>query len=235
MVDSSSSKHGRSVDAVIKFFVLDQNHNKYYTTPGPDSLMRFHSLKLLHGIDRFIDLSAFQLPSNGYLVNDKCVFGTEVFIIKQAPKVEMLILHDEEYSSFHILKFKSSSLSLGDSCGSELFTSGDFIWKIRLYPFGCADYTWVNISVTLILHDESTLPKNSSIYFEYKISLLNKEELENIDFTGYNYFNSSSPSLYFKKVLDLNRFLDEENGFLVDDSCSFRVAVTILGVVNTTP
>ncbi|XP_047309374.1 MATH domain and coiled-coil domain-containing protein At2g05420-like [Impatiens glandulifera] len=119
-------KSGWPINAVIKFFVLNQINNKYYTTPGPDSVVAFHPLSKLSGIDRFIDLPTFELSSNGYLVDDKCVFGTEVLLVKQDPKLEVLILPDEDscLTGSHIWKIKSfSSLSL-DNYDSENFTCG---------------------------------------------------------------------------------------------------------------
>lgn len=41
---------------------------------------RFHGLKLEWGFDKFIPLEVFNDASNGYLVDDTCVFGAEVFV-----------------------------------------------------------------------------------------------------------------------------------------------------------
>ena len=41
---------------------------------------RFNGVKLEWGFDKFIPLEAFNDASNGYFVDDTCVFGAEVFV-----------------------------------------------------------------------------------------------------------------------------------------------------------
>ncbi|XP_047309366.1 uncharacterized protein LOC124912762 [Impatiens glandulifera] len=206
LVDTSSFEFGWPINAVIKFFVLDQNTNKYSTTLGPDSVMLFNPLSKLYGIDRFIDLPTFELSSNGYLVNDQCVFGTEI----------------ESFSSSY------------DRYESENFNCGDFEWSISIRPKGNVDDK-DNIIYVYLWLDELTLPKNSQVYAKYKICLLNKDKLDNICVKGYDFFNASSLCCCVRtKSLAWNEFLDVQNGFLVDNSCSIEVNVTILGVVNST-
>lgn len=41
---------------------------------------RFGELKLQCSFDQFIPLTTFNNTSNGYLVEDTCVFGAEVFV-----------------------------------------------------------------------------------------------------------------------------------------------------------
>ncbi|XP_047309371.1 uncharacterized protein LOC124912768 [Impatiens glandulifera] len=218
LVDASSFEFGWPINAVIKFFVLDQNTNKYSTTLGPDSVMLFNPLSKLYGIDRFIDLPTFELSSNGYLVNDQCVFGTEVLLVKQAPKVEMLILKDGDsiFTGSHIWKIKSFSTSHG---------------TYKSENFNCGDFEWNHISLALWL-DKSTLPKNSKVYAKYNICLLNKDKLDNFCVTSYDFFNASS--LGRCVIYESYESLDFQNGFLVDNSLSVEVNVTVLGVVNST-
>lgn len=44
---------------------------------------RFRAMKLEWGYDRFIPFTLFNNPSNGYLVDDMCVFGAEVSVRKE--------------------------------------------------------------------------------------------------------------------------------------------------------
>ncbi|KAJ0049013.1 hypothetical protein Pint_16586 [Pistacia integerrima] len=53
-------------------------------------LRQFHAMKIDWGISKFLDLETFQNPSNGYLVNDTCVFGAEIFIVKNTYNMEHL-------------------------------------------------------------------------------------------------------------------------------------------------
>ncbi|KAF4366719.1 hypothetical protein F8388_020081 [Cannabis sativa] len=47
---------------------------------------RFHTMKPKWGFARFMDLQTFNNPSNGYLVNDTCKFGAEIFMSKRHQK-----------------------------------------------------------------------------------------------------------------------------------------------------
>ena len=42
------------------------------------STTHFHKLQTEWGISKFMGLSSFNNPSNGYLVGDACVFGAEI-------------------------------------------------------------------------------------------------------------------------------------------------------------
>ncbi|MCD7466714.1 hypothetical protein HAX54_003677 [Datura stramonium] len=43
---------------------------------------RFRNIKTKWGFSKCISHASFKDPSNGYLVNDKCIFGVDVYVIK---------------------------------------------------------------------------------------------------------------------------------------------------------
>ncbi|KAI3469200.1 hypothetical protein Pfo_025863, partial [Paulownia fortunei] len=43
----------------------------------------FHGMKLEWGFDNFMPLTTFKDPANGYLLNDTCVFGAEVYMCRE--------------------------------------------------------------------------------------------------------------------------------------------------------
>lgn len=58
-------------------------------------MRRYHELKRDWGFPQLISLDTFQEDSNGYLVDDSCTFGAEVFILKHSGKWESLTMIKE--------------------------------------------------------------------------------------------------------------------------------------------
>ncbi|XP_019055283.1 PREDICTED: ubiquitin carboxyl-terminal hydrolase 12-like [Nelumbo nucifera] len=72
------------VTALFRFFVFHQIHGNYLTLEDANGKGRcFLSVTREWGFAQLIDLQTFKDPSNGYLVNDTCCFGVEVFICKE--------------------------------------------------------------------------------------------------------------------------------------------------------
>ena len=53
-------------------------------------MKRFHKMKTKWGFAQLVPRGTFKEPSNGYLVDDTCVFGAEVFVIENTAKWEFL-------------------------------------------------------------------------------------------------------------------------------------------------
>ncbi|KAH9687462.1 TRAF-like family protein [Citrus sinensis] len=66
------------VSAVFRMFLLDQNQENYCVVQDiMGKERRFNGLKHVWGFDKFIPLRDFNDASNGYLVEDTCVFEAE--------------------------------------------------------------------------------------------------------------------------------------------------------------
>ncbi|XP_059653035.1 ubiquitin C-terminal hydrolase 12-like isoform X2 [Cornus florida] len=81
---------GLEVNVNFKLFVYDHIHDMYLTIEDAEPVKRFHFSKTECGFDKFLSHEDFQNPWNGYLVDDNCVFGAEVFVMKYPGKVECL-------------------------------------------------------------------------------------------------------------------------------------------------
>ncbi|KAL3824143.1 hypothetical protein ACJIZ3_020172 [Penstemon smallii] len=53
---------------------------------------RFHAVKTEWGFPNFISKQSLVDPSNGFIVDDKCIVGAEVFVIKSQGVIERLSL-----------------------------------------------------------------------------------------------------------------------------------------------
>lgn len=88
------------------------------------------------GVTKFIDLKTFKNPSKGYLVNDNCIFGAEVFVVENLWRGECLtMIRDPELNCKYTWKLDDFSKRISDSrCyQSETFIGGDYKWYVYIY------------------------------------------------------------------------------------------------------
>lgn len=91
---------------------------------------RFHKMKLETGFDRFLPLKTFNDPGNGYLVNDTCIFGAQIYIYKEtiSSKGESLLMMKDPISHKHRWKIENYSNVVADCHESLPFNAGDYKW-----------------------------------------------------------------------------------------------------------
>ena len=83
---------------------------------------RFHNLKTEWGFAQLISHDTFNDPSNGYLVDDSCVFGVEVFVIEATCKGESLSMIYEPQSNYFTWKIDNFTNLKDEEYYSEHFT-----------------------------------------------------------------------------------------------------------------
>ncbi|KAI6672622.1 hypothetical protein NL676_000528 [Syzygium grande] len=66
---------GGVTHVAVRFSLYDQIYDRYLIKQG--RVTRFHALRTDWGVPRYMPLKIFADPSNGYLVDDTCVFGVE--------------------------------------------------------------------------------------------------------------------------------------------------------------
>ncbi|CAL5353737.1 unnamed protein product [Camellia sinensis] len=154
LVDTSSLLVGWEVKAIVNFFVFDQVGDMYHTLSA-GNIRRFHAMQTEMGVPKFIDLEVFSDSLNGYLVNDTCVFGVDIFILKQTRKGEYL------------------------SVVKEIVT--DHKWKIRIYPRGNGDGKGNSISMFLCL-DETTLSPDTKPFVKVILRVKSQNKSDDFEF-----------------------------------------------------
>ena len=87
-------------------------------------------MKAEWGIDQFIPLRDFNLASKGYLVDDTCAFGAEVFVCKERStgKGECLVMMKEATLYKHLYEFDNLSKLDLECYDSKPFNAGNFKW-----------------------------------------------------------------------------------------------------------
>ncbi|KAM3301543.1 ubiquitin C-terminal hydrolase 12 isoform X1 [Capsicum chacoense] len=139
---TSSLLVGWEVNAIFTFFLFDQLHDNYLSVRGEKR--RFQRIKSLWGLPKFLSHQTFKEASNGYLVDDKCVVGAEIFVFQRQAIGECLSMVKSNNSFKREWKICNFS-KLGEDWLSEVFTVGDYKWKLWLYPKGSFNDKGYNI------------------------------------------------------------------------------------------
>ncbi|EYU36702.1 hypothetical protein MIMGU_mgv1a025314mg, partial [Erythranthe guttata] len=90
MTETSSLPANWEVNAIFTIFLLNQISDKYMCFRG--KLRRFNQLKSTWGFSKLITKKKLRDELNGYIVDDSCVFGAEVFVVKSERVVECVSL-----------------------------------------------------------------------------------------------------------------------------------------------
>lgn len=155
IADTNTLPLGWEANVNFKFFVFDHIRDIYLTIQGNLSLhanfftsicisliiyvlvfvnaevgsRRFHRTKTEWGFDQFLPLNTFNNASNGYLHDDCCVFGAEVFVIHQSSKGECVsFVKPPAYNNTYTWKVDKFSAFHKESRLSEEFHIGEHKW-----------------------------------------------------------------------------------------------------------
>ncbi|XP_028085241.1 MATH domain and coiled-coil domain-containing protein At3g58210-like [Camellia sinensis] len=233
LVDASSLLAGWEVKAIVNFFVFDQVGDKYYTLSA-GKVRHFHAMQTELGVPKFIDLEVFSDSSNGYLVNDTCVFGIDIFILKQTHKGEKLSMVKEIVTDSYIWNIKSFSTLNLDRYESETFIVRDHKWKILIYPRGNGEGKGNSMSMFLCL-DETTLPPDTKLFVKFLLRVISQTptKSDNFEFKVENHFGPSCLTWGAQKFMSIVKLNDPKKGYLVGDTCIAEANVTLIGEVTT--
>ncbi|OMO52289.1 Integrase, catalytic core [Corchorus capsularis] len=108
IAETSTLPYGWEVLAEFEFFIFDQLRDTYLTIQEAE-VRRFQKTKTEWGITRLLSLDIFKDISYGYLLDDCCVFGVEVVVIKHIGRIECFKLIKPLNNSFtrEIKKFST--------------------------------------------------------------------------------------------------------------------------------
>ncbi|XP_058740701.1 uncharacterized protein LOC131612989 [Vicia villosa] len=230
LVDQTSLPNDWEINAIINFSVYNFNDDEYLTTQDA-TVRRFHVMKTEWGISKFINLETFLDPSNGYLNDDDCVFGAEVFIVKTMNKGNCLSMIKESSTVSHSWKFSKFSLANLDKYESESFVGGDYKWKLLLYPNGNVEGKGLCVSLFLAL-DVSTVPVNTKLVVSGTLRAKDQITGQHAQRKLNVKFSSSDLVWGSRTFVTLTKFKNPNNGFLVEDNCIFEVELLVVGLVK---
>ncbi|VVA37122.1 Hypothetical predicted protein [Prunus dulcis] len=236
MAEANSLQSGWEVSVDFRLFLLDQNKGLYLVLQDANmNKMCLHGAMLQVGFDRVIPLKAFSVASNGYLIDDTCVFGAEVFVCKErrAGKAECLSRIKKAFMNKHCWKIESFSTFKSQRLQSELFTAGGQKWKIELYPKGDDHGENTHVSVYLRIANPEKLSPGSQLLVEYTLRIVNQlDGKDKSRKSNHSWFSASSPCWGWPCFIKWDSFKMLDNGYLVKNTCLVEAEVTVHGIAK---
>ncbi|KAL5755874.1 hypothetical protein ACOSQ2_020620 [Xanthoceras sorbifolium] len=180
-------------------------------------------------ISKFIDLNTFSSPVNGYLFDDTCVFGVEVFVVKNTFKEGRLSMMRDPATYYHTWNINNFSSLVHNKYVSESF--GCYKWNIVLYPNGNAEGKGNSISIFLNV-SRSNFPPNSKLFVEIILRVKDQTNGKHIEYKeSYLYAPSNNFACGRREFLSLAKLKDSKHGYLVDDTLIIEAEATLLGLI----
>ncbi|EYU41004.1 hypothetical protein MIMGU_mgv1a023974mg, partial [Erythranthe guttata] len=167
-------------------------------------------------------------PSNGYLVNDNCVFGAEVFVVEREAVTECLSLKNVKFPYKRDWKISRFS-KLQGIWNSEEFRRFFFTRKEM------AKGTGRNVSIFLSLVDSSNSTPPGRVKARYIICLKNQFPDEHIQRNGTRWFSAINPAWGLASFIKLATINNPYKGFIVNDCCLLNIEISVEAVVQGSP
>ncbi|XP_059283994.1 MATH domain and coiled-coil domain-containing protein At3g58220-like isoform X1 [Lycium ferocissimum] len=207
---TSSLPVGWEVNAIYTFFLFNQLCDNYLSVQG--KMQRFHPIKSLWGLPKFVSHKTFKEASNGYLVDDKCVFGAEIFVIQRQAIGECLSMvksNDSFKREWKIFNFSN--------LGQEEFTVGGYKWKLWLCPKGNATSKGSDISIFLKSVDAKDIDHCQKVKAKCSICLKDQINGECEKLSYCIWFSTTRVNWGFPGFMPLTELHDQKKGYLVND------------------
>ncbi|KAH8513724.1 hypothetical protein H0E87_006838 [Populus deltoides] len=231
--NSNALPFGWEVNVNFRLFVYNQIQDKYLTIQyAKGRVRRFHGMKTELGFDQLIPLTIFNDESKGYLIDDRCIFGAEIFVIKPTGKGECLTLVKQPVSDTFTWKIQNFSALDQESYKSQVFSFGGYKWALLVYPKGNSTEKGKSLSIYLKMEDFETLPCGRTTYAEYMLRVRDQLFGNHIEKKAYSHFSYSIKDwghLNFMSLEDVNAL---PKGFLVNDTLAVEVQIHVITVVK---
>ncbi|KAI7757462.1 hypothetical protein M8C21_003194 [Ambrosia artemisiifolia] len=233
--DTESCSKGWEVCVDVCFFVYDHIHQNYVTFQDVNGRRtRFHETNMTWGFDKLIPLESFVESKNGYLLNDSCVFGVEVFAVSEFTKMDRCLLMTKPPITMntHTWTINYFSGVKENILYSEVFKVGKVKWKLILYPKGNKSAEGIHLSIYLGVHEAASFPDGWKIYAKFKLRLKKQGIGSDIEKEIENWFCNSADDWGFGSFLLLSELNDSENGFLLNDNLTVEVEISVMGTLK---
>ncbi|KAF3535972.1 hypothetical protein F2Q69_00024978 [Brassica cretica] len=132
--EAESIPYGLEVNVDLKLFVHVPKLDKYLTVT--DGAVRFNAEKKELGFEQLIDLASFENTNEGYIVQDTCSFGVEIFIVKPAKVQQKVTFVSNPPRNVFTWMIPHFSDMEDKFYYSNDFLVGDRYWKLGLNPKG---------------------------------------------------------------------------------------------------
>ncbi|GAB2215161.1 hypothetical protein Drorol1_Dr00019539 [Drosera rotundifolia] len=223
-------KPDQEVVAMFRFYVYNQKLDNYYTVQDATGKY-FSPVKPEWGISRVLPLSVFTDASSGYIVNDRCIFGVDVFSpSRSARKAGTLAVVEKEGSRKYTWKVENFSSLQEYKHDSPIFTIDGISWSLTIHPKGDKRAKGESITIFLNLKDHGIIHISAGDRVFAKYALCIKDQHGNNDHRMWSvkgdWFDANTPGWGFIEFL-LRTFSGSE-------ASSFNREVTFLTLLAMT-
>ncbi|XP_050281369.1 ubiquitin C-terminal hydrolase 12-like [Quercus robur] len=232
IVNTEKYSLGWEVYATFKLFVFDQIRDKFLTIQDAEgTIRRFHDIKMEWGFDKFLPLDSFNDLPNGYLVNDCCVFGAEVFVHERSAKRDYLSMIKEP--SNRIMTWKIENYSTQQDkvpIYSRIYVVGDLKWKLLVYPKGIHD--GANKAISVFLYSVDCVTPDLKIFAEFKLRIKDQINHKHAEEKSKYWFSAAFSDWGFSQLLLRKDLEDTSKGFLVDDTLIVEAEIMVMSIAK---
>ncbi|KAM2541733.1 hypothetical protein TB2_021262 [Malus domestica] len=232
MSRATAPQTSSEVSAVFRLFILDQNNSNYFVLQEPKE-RRFHGMKLDWGFDQFLPHKAFTQASNGFLIDDTCVLGAEVFVSKERSegKGERLSMVKDPVMYKNTWRINNVSKLDAESYDSNTFIAGDHKWNMQLSPKGKGNGVGTHLAFFLALAEPKSLPPGYKIYAEFTLRILDQKWGEyHISYKANHWFSASNSVRGWVRFITLGSF--NQAYIVLNDTCIVEADVAIHGITD---
>ncbi|XVF58108.1 hypothetical protein PTKIN_Ptkin07bG0036200 [Pterospermum kingtungense] len=223
------------VNVNFRFFVHDQIRDKYLAIEEGDGLIkRFYQMKKKWGIAQLLSLDHFNDATNGYLVDDCCTFGVEIFVIKHTGKLECLSMIKNPTNGTITFYLQNYSKAYSDYYASDVQTIGDSKWRLVVYPRGKGGiWKGYYLSIYLELIEAYLLPPKRKVYANYKLRVRDKyNSSNNKEVTHANWFSASNYQWGSNHFMLLGVLQDKTKSYILNDTLTVEAEINIVSKVK---
>ncbi|KAL8048881.1 hypothetical protein ABFX02_07G096000 [Erythranthe guttata] len=223
MADTSSLPANWEVNVVFNIFLFNQISANYLCSLG--RTIRFQPMKSEWGFSKFISKKIMSEPSNGYLVDDNCVFGAEVFVVKREAEdvTQCFYLRDVgiPFKRYWMIP-NFSKLGDKDIWKSQEFTAGCKKWMIKLYPKGNGEGAGSHVSIYLCKIS------TESVVASYTVCIKNQDyrDLHKKRTLTDGFFTATTIGKGWPTYMEIATINNPNNGFLVNDTCLLHLEIS---------
>ncbi|XP_037495312.1 uncharacterized protein LOC105631610 [Jatropha curcas] len=232
MVETDAVLKGTQVDVTLKLSVYDHIREQYLSIED-GKVKRYHSLKTEHGFDQLLPLATFNDSSNGYLVDDCCVFGVAVHVLKFAAskREKFKIIEEPENGTYTWYIYNFSKLEPKENI-SRVFTVAGYNWNLSLYPKGVLTEWGRSLSLYLKLDPGSIGSPQKQVYVECKLLARDRWYGKHHERTVQKWFSESKSLWGFASFMLLSDLNNRSTGFLVNDTLVVEAKITKVSVAE---
>ncbi|KAF2294674.1 hypothetical protein GH714_014832 [Hevea brasiliensis] len=234
LAESNAFALHKEVNVYFKLFVYNQIQDKYLVVQdAKGKVRRFRGAKTEWGFDKLVSLSAFNDASNGYLVDDCCIFGAEIFVIERTTKGECVSIV-KELANSNTYTWKIQKFSDWNQVG---YTSQVFCyWWIQMEFDALSQWVFRRERQMLVhvftLGGFKTFLSGQKLYTGFILRVRDQLFGVHREQKANNKFCTSANNWGFTKLIPLSDLNDASKGFILDNTVIVEVEITLMTVIK---